>query len=62
MLHLNNTLRPKQSGRQFPDDIFKCFFFLISIRILLKFVAKGPIAIIPSLPIRQQAIIWTNDG
>ena len=28
MLHLNNTLRPRQSGRQFPDDIFKCFFFL----------------------------------
>ena len=22
-----NTLRPRQNGRQFPDDIFKCIFF-----------------------------------
>ena len=21
-----NTLRPRQDGRQFPDDIFKCIF------------------------------------
>ena len=21
-----NTLRPRQNGRQFPDDIFKCIF------------------------------------
>ena len=21
-----NTLRPKQNGRNFPDDIFKCYF------------------------------------
>ena len=41
----------------------------ILIKISLKFVPKGPINNIPALfqinslaPIRQQAIIWTNDG
>ena len=42
-----NTLRPRQDGRHFADDIFKCIFFnenvSIAIRISLKFVPKGPI-------------------
>ena len=42
-----NTLRPRQNGRHFPDDIFKCIFLnenvLISIKISLKFVPKGQI-------------------
>ena len=42
-----NTLRPRQDGRHFPDAIFKCIFLnenvLISIKISLKFVPKGPI-------------------
>ena len=37
-----NTLRPKQNGRHFPDDIFKCIFFnenvWISLKISLRFV------------------------
>ena len=50
---LINTLRPRQNGRHFPDDIFK-FIFLnenawISIKISLKFVPKGPINKIPAL-------------
>ena len=40
------TLRPRQNGRHFPDDIFKCIFLnenvWISIRISLKFVPWGP--------------------
>ena len=48
-----NTLRPRQNGRHFPDDIFKCIFFneniSISIQISLKFVPKGPINNIPAL-------------
>ena len=36
-----NTLRPRQNGRHFPNDIFKCIFLnenvQISIRISLKF-------------------------
>ena len=42
-----NTLRPRQNGRYFPDDVFKCIFLneniWISIKISLKFVPKGPI-------------------
>ena len=48
-----NTLRPRQDGRHFPDDIFKCIFLnenvLISIKISLKFVPKGQINNIPAL-------------
>ena len=48
-----NTLRPRQNGRPFPDDIFKCIFMnenaWISITISLKFVPKGPINKIPAL-------------
>ena len=42
---LFNTLRPRQNGRRFPGDIFKCIFLnenaWISIKISLKFVPKG---------------------
>ena len=52
MWHIN-TLRPRQNGRHFPDDIFKCIFVnenaWISITILLTFVPKGPINNIPTL-------------
>ena len=48
-----NTLRPRQNGRHFPKDIFKCIFFnknvLISIKISLKFVPKILIENIPAL-------------
>ena len=50
---LVNTLRPRQNGRHFADDIFKCIFFnenvWILIKISLKFVPKGPINNIPAL-------------
>ena len=50
---LINTLRQRQSGRYFPDEIFKCNFdnenVWISIKISLKFVPKGPINNIPAL-------------
>ena len=46
-------LRPRQNGRYFSDDIFKCIFFneniWISIKTLLEFVPEGPINNIPSL-------------
>ena len=48
-----NTLRPRQNGRHFPDNSFKCIFMnknvCISIRISLRFVPKGPINNIPAL-------------
>ena len=48
-----NTLRPRQNGRHFSDDIFEWIFWnenvLISINISLKFVPGGPINNIPTL-------------
>ena len=58
-----NTLRPRQNGRHFADDIFKCMFFnenvWISIKISLKFVPKGPINNIPAL---AQIMAWRRPG
>ena len=48
-----NTLRLKQNGRHFTDDIFKCILLnenvLISMKISLKFVPQGPINNTPAL-------------
>ena len=68
-----NTLRPRQDGRYFADDIFECIFlnenFCTLIKISLKSVRKRQIDNNPVLgsdnglaPNRRQAIIWTNDG
>ena len=47
------TLRPRQHGRYFPDDIFKCILLneniRISIKISLKFDPEGSIDNIPAL-------------
>ena len=46
-------LRPRQNGRHFPDDIFKCIFLYENVWIPLKisftFVPKGPINNVPTL-------------
>ena len=58
-----NTLRPRQNGRHFVDDIFKCIFFnenvWIPTNISLRFVAKGPINNIPAL---VQIMAWRRPG
>ena len=58
-----NTLRQRQNGRHFADDIFKCIFFnenvWISIKISLKFVPKGPINNIPAL---VRIMAWRRTG
>ena len=50
---LFSTLRPRQKGSHFADDIFKCIFLnenvWIPIEFSLKFVPKGPINNIPAL-------------
>ena len=47
-----NSLGPRQKGRHFANDIFKCIFLneiiWIPIKISLKFVPKGPINNIPA--------------
>ena len=52
-----NTLRPRQNGPHFPDDIFNCIFLNenVWIKNSLKFVPKGPINNIPSL---VQITVW----
>ena len=58
-----NTLRPRQNGRHFPDDIFKWIFLNENVRILitisLKFVPKVPINNIPAL---VQIMAWRRPG
>ena len=47
-----NTLRPRQNGRHFPDDIYKYIFLTeksINFKISLKFVPKCKINNIPAL-------------
>ena len=58
-----NTLRPRQNGRHFTDNIFECIFFnenaLISLKISLKFVPKVQIINIPAL---VQIMAWRRPG
>ena len=58
-----NTLRPRQNGRHFADDMFKCIFLnenlWILIIISLKFVPKGSINNIPAL---VQIMAWRRTG
>ena len=58
-----NTLRPRQNGCHYPDDIFKSIFFNENVQILIKisltFVPKGSINNIPSL---VQIMAWCRPG
>ena len=57
------TLRPRQNGRHFADDMFKCIFLnenlWIPIEISLKFVLKGSIDNNPAL---FQIMAWRRPG
>ena len=59
----SNTLRPRQNGRHFANDIFKRIFLneklWIPIKISLKFVPKGSINNIPAL---VQIMAWRRPG
>ena len=58
-----NTLRPRQDGRHFADDVLKCIFLnqnvWILLKIRLKFVPRGPINNIPAL---VQIMAWRRPG
>ena len=58
-----NTLRPRQNGRHFADDIFKCIFLFenvcFPIWISPRFVPKGQINIIPTF---VQIMAWRRLG
>ena len=63
MASFNNTSRPKQNGRRFAHDVFKCIFLnekvWISLNISLKFVPKVPNDTIPAL---VQVMAWRCSG
>ena len=58
-----NLLRLRQNRRHFTDDIFKCIFLnknaMISIKISLRFIARGSINNIPAL---VQIMAWRRPG
>ena len=58
-----NTLRPRQNGRHFAEDIFKCIYLnenaWIMIKISMKFVPKGPIN---NIPVLVQIMAWRRPG
>ena len=58
-----NTLRPRQNGRHFADDIFKCVFLNENIwtplKISLKIAPKDPINNIPAL---VEIMAWRRSG
>ena len=58
-----NSLRPRQNGRHFADNVFKCIVLnenvWISLKISLKFVPKGLINNLPSL---VQIMAWRRPG
>ena len=58
-----STLRPRQNGRQFADDTYKCIFLnenvWTPIKISLKFVPKVRINNIPAL---VQIMAWRRPG
>ena len=58
-----NTLRLRQNGRHFPDDIFQCIFLnenvWISIKISLTFFPEGPINNNPAL---VYIMAWCRPG
>ena len=60
---LVNSLRPRQNGRHFADDTFKCIFLNENVRIAiknsLKFVPRRPIYNIPAL---VQIMAWRRPG
>ena len=62
-LYWLNTLRPRQTGRHSPDDIFSCIFLnqnvWISLKISLKFVPKVRFDNIPAL---VQIMVWRRPG
>ena len=58
-----NTLKPRQNGRHFADDIFKCIFLNENIRIPIKispkFVLNGPIN---NILVSVQILDWHQTG
>ena len=58
-----NTLRPRQNGRHFPDDTFKCIFLNENVWIVIKFSLKFvPKCSINNIPALVQIMAWRRPG
>ena len=58
-----NTLRPRQDGRLFPDDIFKSIFFNENVQFLIKMsLTFVPVAPINNIPALVQIMAWRRPG
>ena len=58
-----NTLRPRQNGRHFADDIFRCIFFNENVWTSLKFSLKFvPDVRINNIPALVQIMAWRRPG
>ena len=58
-----NTLRPRQNGRHFPDDMFKCIFLNENVWIVIKFSLKFvPKCSINNIPALVQIMAWRRPG
>ena len=63
LLYLINTLRPRQNGRHFADNIFKSIFVNENISILLKIPLKlVPKVWIDKIPALVQIMAWPQSG
>ena len=58
--YMFNTLRPRQNGRHFADDIFNAFSGMKIYNFRLKFHWKGPINNIPALVQIMAWCWWSN--
>ena len=60
---LVNTLRLRQNGRHFPDDIFKCIFLNEKVWILINISQKFvPKCSINNIPVLVQIMAWRRPG
>ena len=58
-----NTLRPRQNGRHFPDDIFKCIFLNENVWISLKISLESiPMDRINNIAALVQIMAWRRPG
>ena len=58
-----NTLRPRQNGHHFPDDIFECIFVNANVWTSLKItLGFGPKVRINKIPALVQIMAWRRIG
>ena len=62
LVHQFNTLRPRQDGRHFADDIFKCIFLMKMLEFRLLFHWSLFPRAINNIPAMVQLMAWRRPG